>query len=339
MIHKITPKHGKDPNRKTLILLISILTALLAALLLILLLTDWLNPSPKTSALSEIGDLAIPDTEDTRAMRYTLQTAEDAQAYGVRLLESGYIGLQGQIACSAELVDGSWRMQAIDGGGSEAAVVFDTEGVVTSVAVGAGTEGTPAPFQPDDREAVIAFLRDFAYAYLPDITIDSGYITENQHTSEGRFITCRTANRLADPAHEFVLQVEPVLRIVAFRLLADEDLALIRVSRSADADAAQPAAGIANPSQDEVKELALQAIVQAYDIPEHTARAYEVVDITRYTNLQQTWYGYTPAVPYWMVSFRMPGADDRVYSDYDVLIDAATGEILMIFDPSNNSNG
>jgi hypothetical protein len=334
-------------SRKTTILLIAAGVVVIAAAI-ILLLTLGGGQSPYENRGLTIGDSVIPNADGLRAMRYDLATADDASDYFLRLLDSVYLGLSGNIACSVEPTDGKWHLYGEAADGTEAAAVFDLEGVITEITVGAYPDSTmknsPAPYTLENGgENVFAYLRAFVYAYLPDINIVSGRIVSDQYNENGRFLTCETANRFADPAHEFIVQVEPEERIIGFRLLADENLAVVRSSPKEGAEPVQDDTEDGDTGDTpiwraEAVQTARDALCLAYDIPASEAAAYILVDATRY-DVGQNWYGYSPDTPYWLVSFRFPNSDDRVYSDYDVIIDAATGEVLIIFDPSNNSNG
>lgn len=85
-------------------------------------------------------------------------------------------------------------------------------------------------------------------------------------------------------------------------------------------------------------ELARQAVAAHYSFSEEVAASFLVAD-TCYFHPGKVWLDYIVPVESWYVAFRMPDTDLAFISDYDVILDAETGEILRIFDPSNNANG
>lgn len=85
-------------------------------------------------------------------------------------------------------------------------------------------------------------------------------------------------------------------------------------------------------------ELARRAVAARYSFAEEVAASFLVAD-TRYLHPGTVWLDYIVPVESWYVAFRMPDTDVAFISDYDVILDAETGEILRIFDPSNNANG
>lgn len=84
--------------------------------------------------------------------------------------------------------------------------------------------------------------------------------------------------------------------------------------------------------------LAREAVVQAYGFSEQEVAGFLVAD-ARYKQSGTLWCGYIIPTQAWLISLRMPETDLAMISDYDVVLDAATGEVLHIFDPSNNANG
>lgn len=336
------PKQSPQTRTHILIAALLVVIAVLASALILILTAPQ---SPYTNRIAAVATVPATTDESKRALRYDLSTAAEAEAYFQRLLNSGSIGLRGDAPQPAELMDGYWHLREENGDGTELSAVFTPEGVITSLAIGTNLGGemknSPRPYADN---SVYEYIKAFAYEYLPDVAIISGRIAADQYNEQGRFVTLQTASRAADPAHEFIVQVDPDVRVVGFRLLTDEAGAFTRISRmaqaAADTDAAPTAAPEASyPGQSEIVQLARDALTGELDIPAAEVADYIVVDVRRYTNLDSTWYGYVPTAPYWMVSFRMPSSDDRTYSDYDLILDAATGEVLKLFDPSNNSNG
>lgn len=104
----------------------------------------------------------------------------------------------------------------------------------------------------------------------------------------------------------------------------------------ADADEA-PKQANAMPKEQAIA-LARQAVAARYSFSEEESASFLVAD-TRYLLPGTVWLDYTVPVESWFVAFRMPDTDVAFISDYDVILDAVTGEVLRIFDPSNNANG
>lgn len=335
------PKSGRFATRKGWIL-ITVLVVVIVVLAVLLLLTRAAGQSPYTNKAVATGTVAIPAADSDHAMRYDLAGAADAEAYFQRLLDSQYIGLHGDVAEPAELVDGKWHLREENGDGTELTAVFDKEGVITSLYIGTNLGGTmknsPDPYTlTGNDESLYQYVRSFAYAYLPDVAIMSGNLILDQYNDEGRFVTLHLNNNDNTPVYAVVVQVEPMVRIVSFSLLVDEETAMVRTSRMAgDTEtAAEPFV----PTQDEAIALARSALASSYDIPQREVDGYTLVAATYYDNAEYEWCGFTIAGPFWVVSFHMPDTNSNVYSDYDVFINAETGEVEQILDPSNNSNG
>ncbi len=334
----------QSPQTKTRIL-IAALVLVVAVLAAVLILTLSAQRSPYTNRIAAVASVPATDDESKRALRYDLSNATEAEAYFQRLLNSEYIGLRGDAPQPAELMDGYWHLREENGDGTELSAVFTPEGLITSLAIGTNLDGEMKNSKkPYADNSVYEYIRAFTYEYLPDIAIISGRAVADQYNEQGRFITFQTATRATEPAHEFIVQVDPQIRIVGFRLLTDEIKAFTRISRKAQPEADPAAAPAATPEasypgQGQVVQLARDALTKLLDIPAAEVADYIVVDVSRYTGLDKSWYGYVPTSPYWLVSFRMPTSDDRIYSDYDLILDAATGEVVKLFDPSNNSNG
>lgn len=91
-------------------------------------------------------------------------------------------------------------------------------------------------------------------------------------------------------------------------------------------------------SKAEAIALARQAVAKTYSFTEQEVAHFLVFD-ANYIHPGTEWCGYRILTYAWLVSLRMPETDLSVLSDYDVVLDAATGETLHIFDPSNNANG
>ena len=84
--------------------------------------------------------------------------------------------------------------------------------------------------------------------------------------------------------------------------------------------------------------LSREAVMQAYGFSEQEVAGFLVAD-ARYKQPGTPWCGYIIPTHAWLISLRMPETDLDMLSDYDVVLDAATGQVLHIFDPSNNANG
>lgn len=100
----------------------------------------------------------------------------------------------------------------------------------------------------------------------------------------------------------------------------------------------------ATPAPSEIQQadavrIALDALVDAYDLPFEQAALFVVVEPQYITDFSRNWYGLSPQKPYWWIGFRRPETEQRFYADYSVLVDARTGEVLQLRDPGNISNG
>jgi|GEM_PF-7096020 len=338
-------------SRKAVWITIAILLLIIIVLTVLLLSTINANRTLWPDHIIDPTSPPASSGEGPRAMRYNLSTAEEAQAYFQRLLDSRYIGMRGDVSLPAERIDGLWHLCEENNDGTSLTAEINDEGLVYSLHIGTDLHGAvSASKNPYTGGSFYHYVRAFASEYLPDIAIISGMVTADEYNAAGRYVTYQTATSRTEPAHEFIIQVDPEMRVIGFRLLADEADAFIRTSRMAPAEetppidnahpAATPGAGITTrPTQEEAVEIARAALIGTLNIPADEVAGYTLVDATRYSDLSYFWYDFIPTAPYWKVSFLINKSDGRVLSDYDVIIDAATGEVLRIFDPSNNFNG
>ena len=238
-------------------------------------------------------------------------------------------------------------MQETNGDGTKLSAAFDSQGVISSLSITTNLSGELRNSNPQYRlgngdESLFTYIRAFAYEYLPDVTIDSGDIAADTYNDEGRFITVIANNQFANGAYRFMVQIDPQARIVGFETLVDPSLAFIRTSRMANTDGeqtAEPSALTEPLTGDTAVQLARNALAEAYSLPADLVDTYILVDVTRYEDSSLNWYGTVYTGAYWLVNLRMPETPENFYSDYSVFIDDATGEIMQILDPSNNSNG
>ncbi|HPJ02650.1 MAG TPA: hypothetical protein PKU80_07405 [Candidatus Limiplasma sp.] len=341
-----TPKHNKLHRRTRITILIAAVVVVAALISALLLLQDHSkNPYP-------VRDIMIPGAQlrtlqTPQAMRYDLGTAEQAQAYFERLLGSPYIGLRGDAIETPQETGNGWTVQETNGDGTTLSAAFDSQGIISVLNITTNRSGSMYDSRPQYRlgngdESLFNYIRTFAYEYLPDVAIDSGDITADTYNTEGRFLTIVANNQYTKGAYRFVVQIDPVQRIVGFETLVDPSLAYIRTSRMA-ADSSQPTAqpaALAEPlTADTAVQFARAAIADAYSLPADVVDTYILVDVTRYEDTDTVWYGTVYPGAYWVVNLRMPETPEAFYSDYSVFLNDETGEVMRLLDPSNNSNG
>lgn len=341
-----TKKYGTS-NRRTLLTVVIaafiVIAALVAALFL---LPGGKTPYPVRQTM--VPGAQTRDLQTPQAMRYDLSTAEQAQAYFERLLDSPYVGLRGDAGTQPQKTETGWTVREENGNGTMLSAAFDSQGIVSSLEITTNLGGEMRNSNPQYQlgngdESLFTYIRAFAYEYLPDVTIDSGSISADTYNDEGRFVTVSADNQFAKGAYRFVVQVDPVQRVVGFEVLADPSLAYIRTSRMAAADGEQAAtepAALAEPlTEDTAAQLARTALADALGLPADVVATYVLVDVTRYVDSALEWNGTVFEGAYWLVSFRLPETPEAFYSDYSVFLDDETGEVLRILDPSNISNG
>ena len=342
-----TPKHKKLHRRTWIAILIAAVVIIAAPITALLLLQgNSANPYP-------VRQTMIPGAPENvkqgpQAMRYDLSSAQQAQAYFARLLDSEYIGLRGENTLAPQQIETTWIMKEENSDGTGLSAVFDTQGVIRFLEITTHRGSPTHPAQPQytldtGDESLFNYLRAFAYTYLPDVAIASGRITRDEYNSEGRFITVEGDSQYATGAFRFVVQVDPQVRIVGFELLTDPEKALIRTSRMAVAEGDTAAVNPTPLSQplnaDTAAQLALSALADAYGLPAATVDTYILVDVVRYETLPSSLEGAAYSGAYWVAIFRMPETPESFYSDYSVLLDEGTGNVLQILNPSNISNG
>ena len=103
-----------------------------------------------------------------------------------------------------------------------------------------------------------------------------------------------------------------------------------------DVEALTPAPG--QLSKADAITIARRAVASQYSFSTTEVAAF-LVARTQLLPSGAHWMDYELPADAWCVSFRMPDSDPAFISDYDVLLNAQTGELLTIFDPSNNANG
>ena len=341
-----SPQHS-GLRRKTRIGILVAAVVVIAALVTVLLLLQGNSADPFPIRGTIIPGAQLRTLQTPQAMRYDLGTTEQAQAYFERLLDSPYISLRGDAIETPLETDNGWTVQETNGDGTMLTAAFDSQGIISSLQIATNRSGEMHNSRTQYRlgngdESLFNYIRTFAYEYLPDVAIDSGDIVADTYNDEGRFLTIVANNQYAKGAYQFVVQIDPVQRIVGFEALVEPSLAYIRTSRMAVEDGEQTAepTALAEPlTEDTAAQLARAALADAYSLPADVVDAYILVEVTRYEDSDLTWNGITFSGAYWLVSFRMPETPESFYSDYSVFIDDTTGEIIQILDPSNISNG
>ena len=103
-------------------------------------------------------------------------------------------------------------------------------------------------------------------------------------------------------------------------------------------DADTPTPRPSDISKAEAIALARAAVAAQYSFTPEVAATFLVADV-RFLPAGVHWLDYWTTDLTWYIAFRRPDTDVAFISDYDVMLDAATGEVMVIFDPSNNANG
>ncbi len=173
-------------------------------------------------------------TVSQRAMRTDIPDEAAAKIYAEAFMKNAFVKADGLSGVEIAKEGGVYTATASFASGATQAVLrFDTKGVVLSYDnTGALGETAPSknPFSDSDLtpalKHVIAFADRFMYGYLPGVGYESVGVTEDVTGAAGRFVTLVTGNANVYPAHRFVIQTEPELRVLAFSLLADKEKAV-----------------------------------------------------------------------------------------------------------------
>ena len=340
------PRHVTIKRNTFLTLLAAAALVVVALLVALLLLTGSHNPYPVRQPM--IPGVQHNVMQNPQAMRYDLSSAQQAQAYFARLLDSEYIGLRGDNTLAPQKIETTWIMKEENGDGTSLSAVFDHEGVIRFLEITTHRSSPMHAAQPQytldsGDESLFNYLRAFAYEYLPDVAITSGSIARDEYNGEGRFITVEADSQYAKGAFRFVVQIDPLVRVVGFELLTDPKKALIRTSRIAvaadDTSAVNPTPLPQPLNADTAAQLARTKLADAYSLTAATVEQYILVDVIRYETLPSTLVGTAYSGAYWVVFFRMPETPEDFYSDYSVFLDEGTGNVLQILNPTTITNG
>lgn len=364
-----------------------------------------------------------------RVQRHIIATEEDAREWFIRLFSSPYVNAEITETPVAVYDTGTWTVTA-----GKLSAVFDGEGIISAFSNGEVMTSTMKETEESlagcGEESIYEYLRSFANACMPDVTISICAVVRDRIGSEGRFVTCEAGHEHASRAYRIAVQLEPEVRVISFMLLDTPDRAFIRVSSLAQApdepvadeedipdyritmaqaleiardcvarianrqeigssistklvtDAAgdywlvtfkegseeryvvqvdasngetlaisdmlhsennQPDVEALTPAPGQLSKadaitIARRAVASQYSFSATEVAAFLVAQ-TQLLPSGEHWMDYELPADAWCVSFRMPDSDPAFISDYDVLLNAQTGELLTIFDPSNNANG
>lgn len=207
--------------------------AAFALLCAVVLAVSFLTAEAKKAADTTEVFASLP-TVSQRALRTDIPDEAAAKNYAEAFLSSAFAQAGSISGLEITEADGAYTATAsFASGATQAALRFDTQGVVLSYDnTGAIGETAPSkdPFDDSDLapalKQIMAFADRFMYGYLPGVGYESVGVTEDVTDAAGRYVTLVTGNANVHPAHRFVIQAEPELKVLAFSLLADKEKAV-----------------------------------------------------------------------------------------------------------------
>ena len=161
-----------------------------------------------------------------------------ARAYALSFLESIYVQCADAQNAAITFENGEWTVAAhAPAKENQPLLRFDENGVISlfdhTFSMGQ-TRPSDNPFDNgvlDARRTEIwNFTYQFADAMLPGINYESGGSQSDVTDGKGRYVIFTTGNTLTRNAHRFVVQVEPILKVVAFELTAEKNLSVFTLS-------------------------------------------------------------------------------------------------------------
>ncbi len=188
------------------------------------------------SIVSASGAVATP------APRVAITQETEAIAYTRHFFKQEYVNIGPVRSVDVVYADGEWHATAhfLDGL-SDAALRFDNQAVITGYShlatIGETTDSPITYMESTINADVYSFVNNFAKLTLPGISFETITLKRDFSDGKARYLQFYTSNNTAAAAHQFIVQVEPTLRILAFELMADKALA---VYGEPDADTAMP---------------------------------------------------------------------------------------------------
>ncbi len=157
-----------------------------------------------------------------------------ARAYANAFLESTYVQCADAADAAITFENGEWTVAAhAPAPEGDPLLRFDGEGVVSfynhTFSIGE-TKPSENPYNDSMINAGLTEIMNFTYQFadtmLPGVNYESIGLLGDVTDGAGRYITFSTSNALVTGAHRFVVQAEPVLKVLAFELTAEKRLSV-----------------------------------------------------------------------------------------------------------------
>ena len=167
----------------------------------------------------------------TPAPRVAITQETEAIAYTRHFFKREYVYIGPVRTVDVIYADGEWHATAhfLDGW-PDATLRFDNQAVITGYSHAAmigETADSPTPYTESTISAdVYTFVDNFAKFTLPGISFETITLKKDFSDGNARYLQFYTSTNTAAVAHQVIVQVEPVLRIVAFELMADKALSV-----------------------------------------------------------------------------------------------------------------
>ncbi len=163
-----------------------------------------------------------------------------ARAYALSFLESIYVQCADAQNAAITFENGEWTVAAHAPAQEDQPLLrFDENGVVSlfdhTFSIGQ-TRPSDNPYDNIVMDARTTEIWNFTYQFadtmLPGISYESIGIVSDVTDGIGRYILFSSSNSLTRNAHRFVVQVEPVLKVMAFELTAEKGLSVYTLSQT-----------------------------------------------------------------------------------------------------------
>ena len=175
------------------------------------------------------------------APREIIADEAQARAYALRFLESRYVQCADAQNAAITFEQGEWVVAAhAPAKVNQPLLRFDENGVISffdhTFSIGQ-TRPSANPYDENSIEEgrrieIWNFMYQFADYMLPGVSYESYGMISDVTDERGRYITFSTGNIFARNVHRFVVQVEPVLKIMAFELTADKRLSVYALAQT-----------------------------------------------------------------------------------------------------------
>ncbi len=174
------------------------------------------------------------------APKRKIEDEAHARAYALSFLESRYVQCADAQNAAITFENGEWTVAShAPAKENQPLLRFDENGVISLFDHTFSIGQTRPSDNPYDNSVMDArrretwnFTYQFADVMLPGISYESGGSVSDVTDGKGRYVSFPTGNTLTLNAHRFVMQVEPVLKVMAFELIAEKGLSVYTLSQT-----------------------------------------------------------------------------------------------------------